>query len=68
LISYAQVAEEQGAWSADAAMKILGGQSPASIPVAQNTQGKLIVNARIAKAIGADLPFEIIQSAEQVIE
>jgi ABC-type uncharacterized transport system substrate-binding protein len=68
LISYAKVAEEQGAWSADAAMKILGGQSPASIAVAQNTYGKLIVNARIAKAIGADLPFEIIQSAEQVIE
>ena len=68
LISYAKLAEEQGFWSADAAMKIMGGTSPADIPVAKNTQGKLIVNARIAKALGADLPFEIIQSADQVIE
>ena len=68
LISYAKLAEEQGFWSADAAMKILGGTSAADIPVAKNTQGKLIVNAKIAKALGADLPFEIIQSADQVIE
>jgi ABC-type uncharacterized transport system substrate-binding protein len=68
LVTYAKVAEEQGFWSADAAMKILGGQSPADIPVAKNTEGKLIVNTRIAKALGADLPFEIIQSADQVIE
>ena len=68
LITYAKVAEEQGFWSADAAMKILGGQSPADIPVDRNTEGKLIVNARIAKALGAELPFEIIQSADQVIE
>lgn len=68
LISYAKLAEEQGAWSADAALKILGGTSPADIPVTKNTQGKLFVNARIAKALGAELPFEIIQSADQVIE
>ena len=68
LITYAKVAEEQGFWSAEAAKKILGGQSPADIQVAKNTQGKLIVNTRIAKPLGADLPFEILQSADQVIE
>jgi len=68
LITYAKVAEEQGAWSADTAMEILKGKSPASIQVAKNSQGKLIINTRIAKSLGADLPFEIIQSAEQVIE
>ena len=68
LITYAKVAEEQGAWSAESAMEILKGKSPAAIQVAKNSQGKLIVNTRIAKSLGADLPFEIIQSAEQVIE
>ena len=68
LITYAKVAEEQGAWSAETAMKIMGGQSAADIPVTKNSQGKLIINTRIAKSLGADLPFEIIQSAEQVIE
>lgn len=68
LMDFAKVAEEQGSWAADAALKILGGTSPRDITVAKNKEGKLIVNTRIAKALGVDLPFEIIQSADQVIE
>lgn len=68
LITYAKVAEEQGAWSADAAIKIMNGQSPADIPVTKNSQGKLIINTRIAKSLNAEIPFDILQSAEQVIE
>lgn len=68
LITYGKVAEEQGSWAAEAAIKILGGQSPADIPITKNAQGKLIVNTRIASTIGADLPFEILETADQVIE
>ncbi len=68
LITYGKVAEEQGAWSAEAAMNIMGGQSPADIPIVKNTQGTLIINTRIAKALNAEVPFELLQSAEKVIE
>ncbi len=68
LVTYAKVAEEQGAWAAGAAKKILNGASPASIPIVKNKEGKLIINARIAKTLGADIPFEVIEAAEKVIE
>ncbi len=68
LIGFAKIAEEQGAWAADAALKILGGAEPSSIPIAKNKEGKLIINARIAKSLNADMSYELIQSAAQVIE
>jgi len=68
LLTYGKVAQEQGIWSAKAALKILDGSSPADIPLVKNEQGMLIINTRIAKAIGAEVPFEVLQSAEKVIE
>lgn len=68
LIGFAKIAEEQGAWAADAALKILGGAEPSSIAIAKNKEGKLIINTRIAKALGGSLPYELIQSAALVIE
>jgi len=68
MMTYGKVAEEQGMWSAGAALKILGGTGAGSIPIEQNKEGKLIINTRIAKAMGVDIPFAILQSADQVIE
>lgn len=68
MLTYAKVAQEQGIWSAEAALKILDGTSPADIPLAKNEEGVLIINVRIAKKIGAQIPFEILGSAEKVIE
>ncbi len=68
LLDFAKIAEEQGSWAAHAALKILDGTSPAGIPVAKNKEGKLYINARIAKTLGVDIPFDIIQSADKVIE
>jgi ABC-type uncharacterized transport system substrate-binding protein len=68
MITYAKVPEEQGQWAADAALRILDGQSPADIPVTQNSQGTLVINAKIIQSSGLDVPFEIIQSANKVIE
>lgn len=68
LMAFAKVAEEQGAWAADAALKILGGADPSSIAIAKNKEGKLIINTRIAKVLNANVPYELIQSAAQVIE
>lgn len=68
LLSFAKVAEEQGVWAADKALKILDGTSPADIAFGQNKEGKLIVNTRIAKKLGVDFPYEMIESADKVLE
>jgi hypothetical protein len=44
--------EEQGAWAAHAALKILDGTSPGKIPISHNKQGKLYYNLRIGKKLG----------------
>jgi ABC-type uncharacterized transport system substrate-binding protein len=68
LITYGKVAEEQGTWSGQAALRILDGASAARIPIVKNKEGSLIINARIAQAFGADIPYDLIASADQVIE
>lgn len=68
LISYGKVAEEQGAWSAQSALKILDGTPPSGIPIVKNKEGTLIINAKIAKALRVSIPYELIASADQVIE
>ncbi len=68
LVDFAKVAEEQGGWAAEAALKILGGASPDSIPVAKNEKGMLIINTRIAKKLGVEIPFEVLETAAQIIE
>jgi ABC-type uncharacterized transport system substrate-binding protein len=68
LLTYGKVAQEQGIWSAEAALKILDGTSPADIPLVKNQEGVLIINIRIAKKMGAEIPFEILESADKVIE
>lgn len=68
LMGFTKLAEEQGLWSAGAALKILDGTAPSDIPIVKNKEGALIVNAKIAKALGAQIPFAMLQSAAQVIE
>jgi ABC-type uncharacterized transport system substrate-binding protein len=68
LVVFGKVAEEQGVWSAAAALKILDGNAPKSIEIAQNKEGTLIINTRLAKALGVEIPFEILGSASKVIE
>ena len=68
LLDFAKVAEEQGAWAAQTALKIIGGAAPDSIPVAQNQEGMLILNARIAQKLGVELPYTIIEAASMVIQ
>lgn len=68
LITFAKVAAEQGAWAAETALRILDGTAPKDIPVASNQDGYLIVNARIAKASGVEIPYSVLKSAWKIIE
>ena len=68
LITFGKVAQEQGFWAGEAAAKILSGTAPADIPLVKNKEGKLIINRKIAAAVGVEVPYELAENAERIIE
>lgn len=55
LIGVIKIAEEQGLWAADTALKILDGTSPSDIAIVENKRAKLFINKKMADAMGVDL-------------
>ncbi|MCB1829087.1 MAG: hypothetical protein H6964_05910 [Chromatiaceae bacterium] len=68
LVGYLKVAEEQGSWAAESALKILGGTSPADIPITRNKDGKIVINLKMAEASGIDIPYSLIETATLVMQ
>jgi len=56
LIGVAKSPEEQGRWTAQAALRILGGVRPSDIPPTYNREGELFFNSRIGKRLGVKEP------------
>jgi len=53
--------------SADYVDKILRGAKPADLPIEQPTQYRLVINLKIAKALGLTIPESIMLQADEVI-
>ncbi len=64
LIGFTKVADEQGSWAAKAAIKILGGTKPSNIELAQNKEGNVILNMKIAKKLNAQFTTTLIKGAQ----
>ena len=56
-------AEEQGRWAAQTALRILGGESPGDIPVAENREVRLMVNMGLARAMNIHVPLSVLRTA-----
>lgn len=64
LIGFVKIPEEQGQWSAQTALEILDGVSPAAIPITTNKKGKVLVNLKIADKLGAVINPNLLKNAE----
>ncbi len=68
LISYGTDFAEQFRQAAGYINQILRGAKPADLPVQEPTKFELIVNLKTAKALGLDVPLDLQELADEVIE
>ena len=68
LISYGANVPNLFRRTGDLVDKILHGTKPADIPVEQPTKFDLVINLKTAKALGLEIPHNLLVIADEVVE
>jgi putative ABC transport system substrate-binding protein len=68
LMSYGQGLREFFRRAASYVDKIFRGAKPADLPVEQPTKFDLVINLKTAKALGLQVPWQLQQLADEVLE
>jgi putative ABC transport system substrate-binding protein len=68
LASYGTTLRELYGMEAAFTDKVLKGASPADTPAQQPTRFQLVINLKVARAIGIEIPPAILARADEVIE